>query len=549
MTMQNKRNRQGREGHNVTGEPQDSIHLGPSERIRLEDVPLDSLTGDRQVGNRFYNDARYLLKNKNSNWRLISAQILIDSPTAGRINASWYSTTNLLRTLTNSPLTFAGATSAGNLRWDLVELFDNGTASVKTGTQATVPVRPTPTENTLIAGEFIWDENGTAIPVETIGSFSNDRYSTLISPNTTGLYAKIWEGELSYVNNYGIFISYHEPTNPVNNDGTGSGVLKISWTCDTSKNIDGDTVKIYTYKGSVEGEFRLVQLSGNRAAIYHKSNHYWGRIQFRIVFQNSSVRTEDFVNLGPYEAAPEGIAFWDSKAVDFIGTTNRISKFIFEHFLGDSQISDDGVSVLIGTTTSLLGDKLRISGGKVNISNWVTSEGAFDKLSMTFGEERGFGYDPFTNTIFFGGLGKFPWKVDGDAADDSFVIEADGSVIMANLGTGSAGELILYNSSKKLVRNNIIPIEITEASVKFDKVGGYIHGNGGAITGNITFDFTGEILGSTAFMLHNSATAPTFPAETRIIKGSYVVNTDNYIWFCLTKVGAGRIVQVTISQV
>jgi hypothetical protein len=316
MTMQNKRNRHGREGHNVTGEPQDSIHLGVGERIRLEDVPLDSETGERQVGNRFYNDARYLLKNKNSNWRLISAQILIDSPTAGRVNASWYSTTGLLRTLTNSPLTFAGATSAGNLRWDLVELFDNGTAAVKTGDQGAIPVRPTPTSNTLIAGEFIWDENGNAIPVETVGSFSNDRYSTRVSPNTTGLYAKIWEGELSYVNNYGIFITYHEPTNTVNNDGTGVGLLNASWTCDVSKNIVPNTVKLVTYPGSVDGEFRLVQLAGNRAAIYHKSNHYWGRIQFRIVFQNSAVRTEDFVNLGPYGSAPTGVGSWDSEVLE-----------------------------------------------------------------------------------------------------------------------------------------------------------------------------------------------------------------------------------------
>lgn len=324
--MQNKRNRHGREGHNVTGEPQDSIHLGTEERIRLEDVPLENETGDKQVGNRFYNDARYLLKNKNSNWRLISAQILIDSSTAGRINASWYSTANLLRTLTNNPLTFAGATSAGNLRWDLVELYDNGTAAVKTGAQGTIPVRPTPTANTLIAGEFIWDENGTVIPVENIGSFSNDRYSTLISPNTTGKYAKIWEGELSYVNNYGILISYHEPTNPVNEDGTGVGLLNVSWTCDTSKTIDPDTIRFVTYPGSVNGEFRLVLLAGNRAAIYHRSNHYWGRIQFRIVFQNSSVRTEDFVNLGLYGASPTGIGSWDSEVLQSggVATVNQV---------------------------------------------------------------------------------------------------------------------------------------------------------------------------------------------------------------------------------
>lgn len=231
------------------------------------------------------------------------------------------------------------------------------------------------------------------------------------------------------------------------------------------------------------------------------------------------------------------------------GTVNSIAKFLAGMIIGNSQILDDGISVMIGTVNSVEGDKLRISKGKLNITNWVTSAGAFDRLSITFGEARGFGYDPDLNMVFFGGVEKFPWKVDGDAPNDSFVIEGDGSVMMANLGLGSAGELLLYNSSKKLVRNNIIPIESTGTTVKFDKVGGYIHGNSAAITGNITYDFTGEILGSTAFMLHNSATAPTFPSETRIIKGSYVVNTNNYIWFCITKVGTERIVQVTISQV
>ena len=233
---------------------------------------------------------------------------------------------------------------------------------------------------------------------------------------------------------------------------------------------------------------------------------------------------------------------------DTAGTVNRLAKFIAGYLLGDSQILDDGVSVMIGTITSAAGDRLRVSGGRINITNWTTAAGAFDKLSISFGENRGFGYDPFTNTIFFGGVDKFPWKVDLDAPSDSFVIEADGSVKMVNLGTGSAGELLLFTTDKKLVRNNIIPIETSGAQVKFDKIGGYIHGNAGAITGNITYDFTGEILGSTAFVLHNASTAPTFPSESKIIKGTYVVNTDNYIWFCITKIGTGRIVQVTISQ-
>lgn len=92
-------------------------------------------------------------------------------------------------------------------------------------------------------------------------------------------------------------------------------------------------------------------------------------------------------------------------------------------------------------------------------------------------------------------------------------------------------------------------IESSSLTVKFDNAGGYIHGNTGALTGNISYDFTNEILGTTAFMLHNSGTTPTFPTETRIIRGTYVLSANNYIWFCLTKTTTGRIVQVTIGQV
>lgn len=92
------------------------------------------------------------------------------------------------------------------------------------------------------------------------------------------------------------------------------------------------------------------------------------------------------------------------------------------------------------------------------------------------------------------------------------------------------------------------PTESSSLTVMFDNIGGYIHGNAGALTGNVLFDFTDEILGEVAFMLHNSSGIPTFPAEAKLIQGSYVVNTDNYIWFCITKISTGRVVQMTIGQ-
>ena len=92
-------------------------------------------------------------------------------------------------------------------------------------------------------------------------------------------------------------------------------------------------------------------------------------------------------------------------------------------------------------------------------------------------------------------------------------------------------------------------IESSSLTVKFDNYDGYIHGNSGSLTGNVLFDFTGEILGATAFMLHNSPSNPVFPIEAKIISGTYVINTDNYIWFCITKISTGRVVQVTIGQI
>lgn len=252
------------------------------------------------------------LANGNLGRRLVSAQVLIDSDIAGRVNATWYSGANVLRTLTEEPIVFIGAPSAGNLRWDIVELFDDGTTSVNSGVAGVTAVRPTPTTDTLIAGEFIWDENGVATPANPGNPFSDDRYATNIAPNTTGKYAKIWEGDLSIHNNYGVMIAYQEPTNTTTLGGAGTNIMTLSWTCDENKNIVGSTVIFNTTPGAEDGEFRLVEITGNKAQIFHRSSHFYGRIQFRIVFQNTEVRTEDFLNLQDYGTTPTGIAFWDS---------------------------------------------------------------------------------------------------------------------------------------------------------------------------------------------------------------------------------------------
>lgn len=250
--------------------------------------------------------------------RIISTEVIITSATAGLITAQWINGDGIERNLTNDPLTFAGAPSAGNLRWDLVELYDDGTVAVKTGTEGATAVRPTPTADTLTAWEGIWNEAGEVQPSpgggNTTSVWSNVRFSTQLAADTTGKFAKIWEGNLSRDNNYAIVIAYNDPKNGVSFDGTGAGQLKVSWTCDSSRNIIADTVKILTDADSLAGEFRLVQITGNRAALYHKGSHFWSRIDFRVLFQSSAVRLQDFVNNGAYGSAPSAVATFDSKA-------------------------------------------------------------------------------------------------------------------------------------------------------------------------------------------------------------------------------------------
>jgi hypothetical protein len=101
----------------------------------------------------------------------------------------------------------------------------------------------------------------------------------------------------------------------------------------------------------------------------------------------------------------------------------------------------------------------------------------------------------------------------------------------------------------KLNKNQIEFVPSTEevgALMKFDKH--YVHGNAAAITGNITFDFTGEKIGATVFMTHNQGTEPTFPTEARKM-GVYTISVNNYIAATLIKAGSPRVVWVTIGKV
>ena len=251
--------------------------------------------------------------------RLISSQLVVTGDTSGILNASWISGTGVSRVLTEEVVTFPALPGAGNFRWDLVELYDDGSFQVKSqDPAASEAIRPTPTADTLIGGEAIFNEDGAVEQPGAPGqpqtnTWSGLRLQTETAPDTEGKYAKLWEGALSISNNYAIIIAYNDPKNASTFAGSGAGILKVSWTCNASRNIIPDTVKFVTDGKSDPGEFRLVQIAGNRAALYHKGSHFWSRIDYRVVFQSSAVRLQDFVNNAAYGAAPNAVATYNSR--------------------------------------------------------------------------------------------------------------------------------------------------------------------------------------------------------------------------------------------
>ena len=242
--------------------------------------------------------------------REIYTDLIITSDTAGTVSSQWVDNEGDTNTVTSEALTFIGAPSASTLRYDWVVGNDDGTVAVVNGTEGAEGAAVPPSVGGTQVGLrlVLWNDAGTAEvspPGQSnSGDFSGTRLQTATAPNTTGKYAKVWEGNLSKDAHYAIELAYDEPKNATAPyPGTGQGNLKVSFTCNSSRNIITDTVQIETVNGTA-GEWVLYQISGNKAALYHKSNHYWGRIQFRILFQNSQVRTQDFVNNGAYGTAP-----------------------------------------------------------------------------------------------------------------------------------------------------------------------------------------------------------------------------------------------------
>lgn len=65
------------------------------------------------------------------------------------------------------------------------------------------------------------------------------------------------------------------------------------------------------------------------------------------------------------------------------------------------------------------------------------------------------------------------------------------------------------------------------------------------VTGNITYNSTGAVVGQVKTMIHNDSSEPTWGSEFDIISGTYTTSTNNKIMLFLVESG---VVWVTISQ-
>jgi len=125
-------------------------------------------------------------------------------------------------------------------------------------------------------------------------------------------------------------------------------------------------------------------------------------------------------------------------------------------------------------------------------------------------------------------------------AKDDAVQAKDDAVIAEGNASQSASDA---EDAKVQVIAELELVERENNTVLFDK--NYLIGNASPRTGNILFDFTNARRGTVTRMLHQDASAFTFPAEAVILSGDYDDADLNYIWFVYTKSG---VVEVTISQ-
>lgn len=243
--------------------------------------------------------------------RKVEAEYLITSGTAGTlVIGKWYNADNELKEVTDQPIVFAGVPSAGNLRWDLFVGNADGTASLVSGASGSEAIRPDVPAGSVVLFELIWNEEGTASePSSDASVWSPNRYATAVIPDTTGKYCKIMEMDLEYVQNYSFVLDYGAPASEAANK---VGSLHVAFVCTEGIFIDSVTVKMTTVGFSEPGDFVLVELPGNKAALYHKSTNYWMRLQWRVTFHSSAMALSNFKNDEEYGALPAGTN-WQSE--------------------------------------------------------------------------------------------------------------------------------------------------------------------------------------------------------------------------------------------
>ena len=100
----------------------------------------------------------------------------------------------------------------------------------------------------------------------------------------------------------------------------------------------------------------------------------------------------------------------------------------------------------------------------------------------------------------------------------------------------------------QISRSDVIGlVQRTGTVIAFDRPASY--GDVTAETGNITFDFTNAISGTTQVLKHNSGTKPTMPASKNLLSGKFVPSVDNFYYFTAIFIsGSTWRVDVTVSQ-
>lgn len=212
--------------------------------------------------------------------------------------------------------------ASGDRRWEVYVGGEDGggspTITYLYGADDPDPQRPAIPQDTVVLHELIRLDDGSSQTPPGGGNpgqtdFIEDRLNTAIAPNTENKYAKIWEGNLTQNDNYGIIIDYQEPREiSAPNDGS-TGRLFLTWTNDPSKNIVGDTVQFVTVDNlAPAGLFVLVQEAANKVTLWHKARQYWSRLEYRITFQNSVVSKNGFTDDEDYVVSLPAGTQWTS---------------------------------------------------------------------------------------------------------------------------------------------------------------------------------------------------------------------------------------------